>query len=88
MDFITQLPESQGQTQIMGVVDRFRKMAHFIDLATNATAKDIADTFLKEVWKLQGLPSEIISDMDAKFWGKFWESLCKALGIKRRMSTA
>jgi len=26
--------------------------------------------------------------MDAKFSREFWESLCKALGIKRRMSTA
>ena len=26
--------------------------------------------------------------MDAKFSGEFWESLCKSLNIKRRMSTA
>ena len=26
--------------------------------------------------------------MDAKFAGEFWESLCKKLGIKRKMSTA
>jgi len=26
--------------------------------------------------------------MDAKFSGEFWESLCKLLGIKRKMSTA
>ena len=56
MDFITQLPESQGQTQIMVVVDRFTKMAHFIGLRTNASAKDVADTFLKEVWKLERAP--------------------------------
>ena len=62
-------------------------MAHFIALETNATARDVADTFLKEVWKLHGLASEIISDMDAKFPGEFWESLCKSLGIKRKMST-
>jgi len=87
-DFITQLPESQGYTQVMVVVDRFTKMAHFIGLPTEVTAKDVATVFLREVWKLHGLPTEIISDMDAKFSGKFWESLCKALGIKRRMSTA
>ena len=52
VDFITKLLESQGQTQIMVVVDRFTKMAHLIDLPRDATAKDIADTFLKEVWKL------------------------------------
>ena len=88
MDFITQLLESQGQTQIMVVVDRFTKMAHFIGLGTIATTKDMADPFLKEVWQLHGLPSEIFSDMDTKFSGQFWESLCKALGIKPRMSTA
>jgi len=71
----------------MVVVDRFTKMAHFIGLHENATAKDVADTFLREVWKLHGLPTEIISDMDAKFSGEFWESLCKMLGVKRRMST-
>jgi len=88
VDFITQLPESQDGTQIMVVVDRCTKVAHLMGLATNATAKDVADTFLKEVWKLHGLPSEMVSDMDVKFSGQFWESLYKAFGIKRRMSTA
>jgi len=72
----------------MVVVDRFTKMAHFIGLVTNATAKDVADTFLKEVWKLQELPSKIVSDMDLNFSGEFWKSFCKALGSKQRMSTA
>jgi len=70
-DFITQPPELQGKTQIMVGVDRFTKMAHFIGLHENATAKDFADTFLREVWKLHGLPTEIISDMDLKFSGEF-----------------
>jgi len=87
-DLITQLRESQGKTQIMVVVDRFTKMGHFIGLHENATAKDVADTFLREVGKLRGLPTEIISEMDAKLSGEFWESLCKMLGVKRRMSAA
>ena len=88
VDFITQLAESQGKTQIMVRVHQFTKMAHFIGLETNATARDFADTFLKEVWKLHGLSSEIISDMEATFSGEFWESLCMSVGIKRKMSTA
>jgi len=87
-DVITQLLESQQYTQVMVVLDRFTKMVHFIGLSTEATAKDVATVFLREVWKLHGLPTVIISDMDAKFSGDFWESLCKALGIKPRMSTA
>jgi len=72
-EFITQLRESQGKTQIILVVDRFTKMAHFSGLYEKATAKDVAETFGREVWKLHGLPTEIISDMDAKFSGEFWE---------------
>ena len=44
--------------------------------------------FIQELWKLHALPTEIISAMDAKFSGKFWESLCESLGIIRKMSTA
>ena len=87
-DFIIQLPESQGKTQIMVVVAWFTKMAHFMGLHDNATRGDVADTFFREVWKLHGLPTEIISDMDAKFSCEVWESLCKMLGVKGRMSRA
>jgi len=43
---------------------------------------------LQELWKRRGLPMEIISDLDAKFSGEFWESLRMLLGMKRNMSTA
>jgi len=48
-DFITQLPESQGRTQIMVVVDWFTTMVHFVGVHENATAKHVADTFLQAV---------------------------------------
>jgi len=85
VDLITQLPQAQGSTQRRVVVDRFTKMGNFIGLATDATAKDVADTILNQVWKRHALPSEIVSEMDPKFFGQFWESLCKVVGIKRRM---
>ena len=72
----------------MVVVDRFTKMAHFIGLQENATAKEVAEAFLKEVWKLHGQPAKIILDMDAKFTREYGEPLCKRLGIKRKMWTA
>jgi len=87
-DFITQLPESQGKIQILVVVDQFMKMAHFIGLHQKATAKDIVDTFLREVWILHGLPTEIISDLDTEFSCDFWESLCRTPGVRQLMSMA
>jgi len=80
--FITQLPESQADTHVMVVVDLFTKIAHFISLPMEATAKDIAIVFLSKVWKLHSLPTEIISDINAKSSRQFWESLCWSLGIK------
>jgi len=44
--FITQPAESQGKTQIMLLIDRLTKIAHLIGLQENATAKDVANTFL------------------------------------------
>jgi hypothetical protein len=51
----------------MVVVDRFSKMANFIALPKTEMAKDSAQAFLKEVWKLHRLPESIISDQDAKW---------------------
>jgi hypothetical protein len=62
VDFIVTLPKSEGHTQIMVVVDCFSKMAHCIALKETATAKDVANAFLNEVWKLHRLPESIISD--------------------------
>lgn len=88
VDFITALPESEGHTQIMVTVDRFTKMAHFVPLMENATARDCATTFLQNIWKLHGLPENIVSDRDTKWTGEFWQSLCERLKIKRNLSTA
>ena len=41
----------------MVVVNHFTKMTNFITLETDATVMDVADTFLREVWRHHGLPS-------------------------------
>ena len=66
VDFIVALPESEGKDQIMVVVDCFTKIGHFIPLIGTSSAKDCANAFLMNVWKLHGLPDEIISDRDTK----------------------
>jgi len=63
-------------------------MAHFIRLYENATAKEVAHTFLPGIWTLPELPTVIISDMDAKLSGPFWQLMCKMLGVERCMSMA
>jgi transposase-like protein len=82
------LPESEGHTQIMVVVDCFSKVTHFIALKETSSTKDAANAFLKEVWKLHGLPESIVSDCDKKWTSEFWDGPCGLLGINKRMSTS
>src|SRR5438105_11346693 len=59
VDFIVALRELEGKTQIMVVVDRFTKIAHFVPLLETATATDVARAFMKEIWKVHSLPTDI-----------------------------
>jgi hypothetical protein len=89
MAFITDLPLSDGCDQLWVVIDRYTKMSHFIPLKKNSKkAPDLAVIFAKEIWRLHGLPSDIISDRDSRFTSAFWKSLLSSLGIRPRMSTA
>jgi transposase InsO family protein len=87
VDFITDLPESNGCKNIMVVVDRFTKMAHFIPTAKRESSV-VARLFLDNVWKYHGLPLDVVSDRDGVFTGHFIADLYEFLGIKRSMSTA
>jgi transposase InsO family protein len=88
MDFITQLPISEGNTSIWVVVDRFSKMAHFIPLGEPATAENLAKVFVREIWRLHGLPTSIIGNRDSCFTSDFWKGVLTRLGIRPRMSTS
>jgi hypothetical protein len=87
VDFIVGLPESQGFSNIMVVVDRLSKMFHVIP-CSSITAPETAKLFLTHVWKLHGLPDTIISDRGSQFISAFWDELTTRLGIDARLSTA
>jgi hypothetical protein len=89
MDFITDLPLSEECDQLWVVVDRFTKMAHFIPLLKESkTAGELARIFAREIWRLHGLPSDIVSDRDSRFTSGVWKEFLQLSGIRPRMSTA
>jgi len=88
MEFIVGLPKSDGYTKIWVIVDRFSKMAHFIPLRTEEHIKEFALTWLKEIWRLQGIPESIVSDSDTRFTSKLCISLIQLLQVKLNLSTA
>jgi transposase InsO family protein len=89
MDFITGLPTSTKKNDaIMVVVDKLRKSAHFIPVKSTCKAIDIAQVFMKEIFRLHKIPKEIMSDRDTKFTSNFWKSLMVGLETKLLFSTA
>src|SRR3954453_1588809 len=44
--------------------------------------------FFDHIFHLHGLPTSIVSDRDAKFTSRFWQSLFRTLGTRLAMSTA
>lgn len=75
LDFITNIPPSFGKTQILVVVDRLSKYAHFVALPTHITTTSLASVFSLEIGLLHGLPRTIVSDRDRLFLRKFWKEL-------------
>ena len=72
MDFITGLPMVQGKDCIFVMVDRLMKYTHFFAISAHYTAAQVAELFLREIFRLHGLPKTIISDRDNCFMGRFW----------------
>ena len=62
LDFIAGLPESEGNTTILMVVDRFSKMAHFIPLPKLPSAKETTEAMSSNVFRIHGSPKDIVSD--------------------------
>ena len=51
-------------------------------------AKQFLATFLKDIFRLHGLPRDIITDRGSIFTSDLWKETTKRLGIERRLSTA
>ena len=78
MDFVVGLPHSPRGRE---VVDRLSKVVHFIPIRSTSIAGDLAPIYMREIVRLHGVPHTIVSDRDAKFVSKLWDSLQKALAL-------
>jgi len=61
-------------------VDRLTKSAHFLVMNLRMSMAKLAQLYIKEIVRLYGVPSSIVSDRDPRFTSRFWQTLQEALG--------
>lgn len=87
MDFLGPFPVSNGYDYLLVVTDQFPSMVQLIPMRTTVKATEVASDFMREIVRLHGMPSSIISDCDSKFISHFWQELHRILGVKLLMSS-
>lgn len=88
MDFVTGFPLSKHKhDSVWVIVDRLTKSSHFIPVHKSYSGKDLAELYIREIVRLHGTPSVIVSDQDSKFTSRFWGGLQKSLSTELNFST-
>ena len=87
LDFVTGLPPSQGNNTICTIVDRFSKSVHFIALSKLPSARETADLLVQQVFRLHGIPLDIVSDRGPQFTSQVWKEFCQSLGATVSLSS-
>ena len=88
MDFIPELPVSDGFDNVLVIVDKLTKYAIFIPTSTKVTEVETARLFFKHVISKFGIPRQVISDRDTRWRGDFWKEICRLMGMRRSLTTS
>ena len=72
----------------MALMDKLSKSAHFIPVKSTFKAINIVEIFMKEIFRLHGIPKMVISDRDVKFTSTFWKELFVGLNTNLNFSTS
>jgi len=91
MDFITQLPKTNGPIQydaIVVFVDRLSKMVHIAPTTSDVTAEGAAQLLHDNVFRHHGVPTSLITDRGAVFTSHMFAEFMKLMGTTRNRTTA
>lgn len=81
IDFVTDLPNSHGNTTILTVVDCFSKSCRLITLPKLPSAMETAETLCNFVFRFYGLPENIVSDRGPQFISTVWSAFFGVLNV-------
>lgn len=81
IDFITVFQSSNNCTTILTIIDRFSKACRLLPLPKLPTALQTAKHLCNWVFRLYGLPEDILSDRGPQFTFRLWSALFQALNV-------
>ena len=87
VDFITELPESNGRDSIMVIVDSVTKRSHFVSTVTTFSSIRAAQLYIRHIWKHHRLPRRVVLDRGLQFVAEFTKEIYRLLGIKLAATT-
>ena len=64
------------------------KSTHFIPVKSTYKTVQIANIFMREIFRLHGIPKTVISDRDVKFTSAFWKTFFTGLGTQINFNTS
>ncbi|KAL0170112.1 hypothetical protein M9458_034708, partial [Cirrhinus mrigala] len=87
VDFITDLPASEGNTCVLVIIDRFSKFCRLVPLKGLPTAWETAQVLFNQVFRTYGLPEDIVSDRGPQFISRVWRAFFRLLGVTVSLSS-
>jgi hypothetical protein len=82
VDFLTDLPQSQGNTTILVVVDRFSMSCRLLPLPGLPTAVQTEEALFTHILRHYGVPEDIVSDRGPQFTSRVWRAFMERLGSR------
>ena len=87
MDLVGPLPESEGKSYLLTIIDRYSRWLEAVPLS-DITAKSCAKALLRQWVSRFGVPETIVTDRGRQFTSDLWNELSSCLGITRKLTTA
>ncbi|XP_027343082.1 uncharacterized protein LOC113855652 [Abrus precatorius] len=76
MDFVSGLPKTRNNHDaIWVIVDRLTKDAHFLPINMKYKLERLAGLYVREIVKLHGVPTSVMSDRDPRFTSSYHASI-------------
>ena len=88
MDFITELPLSNGFDCILVIIEKLTKFVTLVPTTTGVNEGQTAELFFMHIVSKYGLLRQIITGRDSCWTGTFWKEVTRMLKIRRALTMA